>query len=64
MHLVDATRSMKAAERRMVCGRVARGLIKNVCEEEGDHKQAVEMWTVFNKRFPDEVTDKDYPQEP
>ena len=60
-NLLEATRSVPPGKRAEVRGRVARNLIKSVCENEGDHKQAVEMWKVFHRRFPKYVTDGDYP---
>lgn len=60
-NLLEATRSVPLGKRAEVRGRVARRLIKNVCENEGDHKQAVEMWKVFHRRLPKYVTDEDYP---
>lgn len=59
-NLLEATRSVPLGKRTEVRGRVARNLIRRVCENEGD-KQAVEMWKVFHRRFPKHVTDGDYP---
>ena len=63
-HLMAATRHMQYEQRQEACGRVARGLIKMIGEEEGDYKRAVEMWKLFSKRFPNQITDEDYPSEP
>lgn len=63
-NLLEATRSVPPDKRAEVRGRVARNLIKSVCENKGGHKQAVEMWKVFHRRLPRYVTDGDYPSRP
>lgn len=61
-NLLEATRPVPLAKRAEVRGRVARNLIKSVCENKGGHKQAVEMWKVFHRRLPRYVTDDDRPR--
>lgn len=63
-HLIAATKHMRYEQRQETRERVARGLIRMVSEEEGDYKGAVEMWKLFRKRLPNQITDKDYPSEP
>ena len=62
-HILRATESIPLDDKKRVQGVVARSLIKKVCEEEGNHKQAIEMWIVFHRKMPDVITNEDYPLE-
>lgn len=61
-HLWEITSHIPSEAREKERGRLARNLIKRVYTEDGDSKQAVEMWKLFNKRLPQQVTNKDYPK--
>ena len=60
--LLEATESLPNNEKTKVRRRVAKNLIRNVNEKEGNHKQAVEMWKVFNRNIPKGITESDYPK--
>ena len=62
-NILKHTISIPDKEVEAVRGRVARNLIKMVCEEEGNYKQALAMWEEFHKRLPREVTKKHQPIE-
>ena len=62
--LVDITVSAPVNQRKIICRTVALNLIKKIYEEEKNYKQALEMWRVFHRIYPEEITRDDRPLEP
>lgn len=61
--LLEVTNDVPPGKRARLRGDVAKNLIKDRYSE-GDYKQAMEMWKVFNKRLPKYVTEGDRPTTP
>ena len=61
--LLEVTGDAPYEKRARLRGDVAKRLIK-ARHDEGDYKQAMEMWKLFNKQMPKYVTEGDRPVTP
>ncbi len=63
LKLIKVTSTAPPEKRAWLRGNVAKNLIRDRYNE-GNYKQAEEMWKVFNKRLPKYVTEEDRPAAP